>query len=253
MQLLVSVTDAAEAAQALLGGADLIDAKDPVAGALGAVSLDSLRDICQRVAGARLVTAALGDATNETSTEHKAQAFATAGARFVKIGLAGISGETQVATLLAAAVRGASRAPEPGGVVAVAYADGLAGLGMSLKRFVTVAASAGADGVLLDTADKHGPCLLAHITPDAIGVCVADAHGAGLFVALAGKLTEHDLDLARDLGADIAGVRGAACEGGRLGRVTLERVGLLRTRLRNAHRPIPQFDMVGFDFKSARE
>ena len=36
MQLLVSVSDGDEAAAALAGGADIIDAKDPVAGPLGA-------------------------------------------------------------------------------------------------------------------------------------------------------------------------------------------------------------------------
>jgi hypothetical protein len=33
----------------------------------------------------------------------------------------------------------------------------------------------------------------------------------------------------RDTGADIAGVRGAACDGGRAGRVAAHRVALLRT------------------------
>ena len=45
MQLLVSVTDAIEAAAALDGGADIIDAKDPASGALGAVTVDVFRDI----------------------------------------------------------------------------------------------------------------------------------------------------------------------------------------------------------------
>jgi uncharacterized protein (UPF0264 family) len=37
-----------------------------------------------------------------------------------------------------------------------------------------------------------------------------------------------DFAFVRDAGADIVGVRGAACEGGRSGRVTAERVHLLR-------------------------
>ena len=39
-------------------------------------------------------------------------------------------------------------------------------------------------------------------------------------MALAGKLMTDDLAFVRDAGADIAGVRGAACEGGRIGRVS---------------------------------
>ena len=52
MQLLVSVTDAIEAAAALDGGADIIDAKDPASGALGAVTVDVFRDIHARWRGA---------------------------------------------------------------------------------------------------------------------------------------------------------------------------------------------------------
>jgi uncharacterized protein (UPF0264 family) len=50
------------------------------------------------------------------------------------------------------------------------------------------------------------------------------ARQAGLFVALAGKLDAADLPAMAALGADLAGVRGAACAGGRTGRVTAERV-----------------------------
>ena len=57
MRLLVSVANAAETSAALAGGADVIDAKNPHDRALGAVSLDVLREIHVTVAGARLVTA----------------------------------------------------------------------------------------------------------------------------------------------------------------------------------------------------
>ena len=72
MQLLVSVANATEASAAVRGGADVIDAKDakdPQAGALGAVSLDALREIRAAVATRRPVTAAIGDATNEGAIE----------------------------------------------------------------------------------------------------------------------------------------------------------------------------------------
>ncbi|MBM3821162.1 MAG: hypothetical protein FJW14_19395, partial [Acidimicrobiia bacterium] len=61
MRLLVSVADAIDAAAALDGGADIIDAKDPRAGALGAVPLTVFREIHARVGGMRPVSAALGD------------------------------------------------------------------------------------------------------------------------------------------------------------------------------------------------
>ena len=82
--------------------------------------------------------------------------------------------------------------------------------------------------MLLDTADKSGPGLRGLMTPRALARWVAEAHDAGLLVALAGKLTADDLAFVRDAGADIAGVRGAACDGGRTGRVSSDRVAVLR-------------------------
>ena len=244
MRLLVSVANVAEASAALAGGADVIDAKNPLAGALGAVSADVLREIHATVAGARLVTAAIGDAADEAEVGRAAGAFAAAGAALVKVGFAGITRASRVEMLIRAAVRGVgARAgnggeggkPEPAsersdltGVVAVAYADANRAGSLAACAVVDVAARAGATGVLLDTADKSGPGLRGLMTPTALARWVAEAHDAGLLVALAGKLTADDLAFVRDAGADIAGVRGAVCDGGRTGRVSSTRVALLR-------------------------
>ena len=231
MRLLVSVADAVEASAALAGGADLIDAKNPLTGALGAVSADVLREIHATVAGARLVTAAIGDAADETEVERAAGEFAAAGATLVKVGFAGITSASRVGTLITAAVRGArAGSGGAGGVVAVAYADAGRVASLAARAFVDVAARAGATGVLLDTADKSGPGLRGLMTPTALAFWVAGAHDAGLLVALAGKLNADDLGYVRDAGADVAGVRGAACVGGRTGRVSSDRVALLRER-----------------------
>ena len=68
MRLLVSVASPDDAREAVAGGADIIDAKDPGMGALGAVSLTRLGDIREVVGGARPLTAALGDAVDEATT-----------------------------------------------------------------------------------------------------------------------------------------------------------------------------------------
>jgi (5-formylfuran-3-yl)methyl phosphate synthase len=222
MRLLVSVASAEEASAALEGGADVIDAKDPGAGALGPVASGVLQEICAVVNCVRPVTAALGDAVDEVAIERAAREYAAAGAGLVKAGFAGIASARRVATLTAAAVHGARS--EGAGVVAVAYADARCVKSLQAADLVDVAATAGARGLLVDTADKAGPGLRALIAPPALAALVADAHRAGLLVALAGKLTVDDLAFVRDAGADIAGVRGAACEGGRRGRVTAQKV-----------------------------
>ena len=61
MRLLVSVRSAAEVASAVAGGADIVDAKEPDRGALGAVSGPVLRAIAARVPAALPLSVALGD------------------------------------------------------------------------------------------------------------------------------------------------------------------------------------------------
>ncbi len=226
MRLLVSVRDEAEAAAALAGGADIIDAKDPSAGPLGRVSLDALRAIHQRVGGLRPVTAALGDAARELDVERDAAAFVAAGADFVKVGFAGIADVRRIQRLIAAAVSGAQ-----GRVIAVAYADYRYAESTSPEGILAVAIPAGAGGILVDTADKHGPGLIALMSGDALRRAVGAAHRAGLVAALAGKLSADDLLFARETGADVAGVRGAACDGGRTGRISANRIAHLQHQL----------------------
>jgi len=133
-------------------------------------------------------------------------------------------------SLAAAARRGVVAAGSGSGLVLVAYADADEPTGIGPAAIIDIAARTGATGLLLDTADKSGRGLLALIGPAALTAWVARAHACGLLVAVAGKLSADDLLVAREVGADIAGVRGAACDGGRNGRVSAERVRLLRSR-----------------------
>jgi (5-formylfuran-3-yl)methyl phosphate synthase len=229
VQLLVSVANSIEARHAVEGGADLIDAKDPLVGALGAVSLDTLLQIHSAVSGRRPVTAAIGDAYNEQTIERTASEYGATGLAFVKVGFAGLNEPARVERLMNAAARGV-RASGTGSLVAVAYADEVT---TSLDRFalLDLAARAGASGVLLDTADKRGPGLLHLLSPSALTAWVAAAHGEGLTVALAGRLTYEDLARVLDTGADIAGVRGAACASGRASRVVTDKVRALKQNM----------------------
>lgn len=235
LRLLVSVSRAEDARAALRGGADIVDAKDPAAGALGPVTLDALRRIHAVVGGAVPVSAALGDPTDPRAVEAAARAFASVGVSFVKVGSAATAGTPDVDALLAAAVQGARSAPGAStAVVAVAYADGAAAGLPPPAALVEPAARSGAAGLLVDTLDKHGPGLRDLMAPAALTALAAQAHDTGLFVAFAGRLTIDDLGLVHAAGADIAGVRGAACVGGRRGRVSPDLVRALRARCAEA-------------------
>jgi len=242
MQLLVSVTSATEAVAALAGEADFVDAKDPLAGALGAVSEQVLREIREAVAGRRPVTAALGDATTEGALEQMSRRFVAAGARFVKVGFAGINSGPRVAALIEAAVCGAKSADSEAGVIAVAYADGELSASVPPAALIQLSMRAGAAGILLDTANKGGPGLRGLMSERVLANWVSEVHRADLLAALAGRLTVEDIAFVLDAGADIVGVRGAACDGGRTGRVVMEKVSLLRATI---ERLTPAVQRVG--------
>ena len=228
MKLLVSVSSAEEAKVAADGGADIIDAKDPARGALGPVRPEVLSEIRQAVGPARLVTAALGDADERGLTADLAPDFVARGARFVKVAFPHICDAGRVEDLVARAAHACAEVDSAAGVVVVAYADSIANASIDGTELVTIAARAGARGMLVDTTDKSGPGLMARWGWIELTSWISGVHDHGLFAAVAGKLGATDLAGVRDAGADVAGVRGAACVGGRNGRVSGDLVRALR-------------------------
>jgi uncharacterized protein (UPF0264 family) len=224
MRLLVSTASPADACAAVDGGADIVDAKDPAAGALGAVTFDVFRDIAAAVGGRRPLTAAMGDARSPASVETDARMFASLGAVLIKVGFAEITSAS--AARCSPRPRSTARAAAAPASCCVAYADRLHE-DVSPAALLDVASSAGAAGVLLDTADKRGPRLTELLSPASLAAWVERAHRQSLTVALAGQLRAGDLPIVRQCGADVAGVRGAACTGGRGGAVEAARVRAL--------------------------
>lgn len=233
--LLVSVRDALEAAAALAGGADIVDAKEPLAGALGPVAPAVWRAIEAAVPPARPVSVALGDVTTPAEATARLGALLPAprpAGSYVKVGFAGLRDPGLVRRCLDAVVAGARQAAGQPRVVAVACPDAAAaGRDLPVAAVLRAAAAAGAHGLLLDTNDKAGPPLPAWLADAALRDLAAEARACGLRLALAGRLAAGDLPLAAAIGADVVGVRGAACLGGRDGRVDANRVAALRAVL----------------------
>jgi (5-formylfuran-3-yl)methyl phosphate synthase len=213
LKLLVSVVDAGEARAAAAAGADIVDVKNPAEGSLGAPSPAVIAGVRAAVPARVPVSAAIGDMPNLPGTAALAAlGAARSGATFVKVGLWGTSTETEAVDLLRAVRDGVAGVPGAV-VVAGAYADArrVAHAPLAPELLPRVARTAGAGLCLLDTAVKDGRGLLDWVTPDALAALVAEAHAAGLQVAVAGALRVGDLPSVRATGADIAGVRSAAC------------------------------------------
>jgi uncharacterized protein (UPF0264 family) len=229
MRLLVSVRSAEEVAAALAGGADIIDAKEPARGSLGAVTPAVLSGIAARTPASVPLSVALGDCTDldELRAAMDAARLSTRGGPvYLKLGFAGVPSVERITALLEAAAGSASG----GGIVAVGYADfGPAGTPPP-EDVLRAAVAARVTGLLVDTWLKDGRRLSDHLSIQRLTTLSLSARAAGLLFALAGNL---DPDAIAPLVgiADVFGVRGAACRGGRSGAVDAGRVAELRRRL----------------------
>jgi uncharacterized protein (UPF0264 family) len=229
MRLLVSVVDAGEARIAAVAGADVIDVKDPSTGALGAASPPVVRMVREATPRHLPVSAALGDGPfTPAAAASLAGAVAASGAVFVKLGLRDTSSATAAASL--ETIR--ARLPADVQLVAAGFADFRRAGSPPPRDLPALAADAGAQGCLLDTAVKDGRGLLHWLDEAALRVFVEACRAGGLLSALAGSLQIEDLARLAPIGPDLVGVRGAACVGDRVtGRVDAGRVrALVRAR-----------------------
>jgi uncharacterized protein (UPF0264 family) len=226
MPLLVSVRSAEEVAEALAGGADIIDAKEPARGSLGAVDREVLRAIAGCTPRSVPLSVALGDGATEEEVRcavGAARVPERSGPVYLKLGFAGTASAERVVSLLRAAVETAAASTPVPAIVGVAYADHRAAGTLSAEDLLRATAASGAGGLLVDTCRKDGRGLLDHLPLERLSVLAQRARAAGLLFAVAGSLDPAAISRVAPV-ADIVGVRGAACQGGRAGTVSAERV-----------------------------
>lgn len=229
-QLLVSVRNVEEAILALDAGVDLIDVKEPLRGALGAADGETIAAIVRIVADQKPTSAALGELNEgcEFSTSK------LAGLSFAKFGLADCGTSRRWIDELAEAIR---RLPQGVAAAAVIYADWRSARAPSPASVLDAAAMLGCRALLIDTLDKAGGTLFDRVEPDELASWLHAARAQGLLSVLAGGLSLGGVKRARSLGADYLGVRGAACAGGRSGRIDRARLAELVAAVRFGDKP----------------
>lgn len=200
--MLASVTDRAEAKLAAAFGADVIDLKDPAAGALGALPLATITQIVNDLAGRHPVSATLGDLPMVPAVlVDAALATARTGVDFVKVGLFTHPERRDCIAALAPVAREVR-------LVGVLFAD--QGLELSL---LDALADAGFAGAMLDTAAKNSGGLRTHLSDRDLALFVRRAQTSGLITGLAGSLRLDDIPPLAQLGPTYLGFRTALCRG----------------------------------------
>jgi (5-formylfuran-3-yl)methyl phosphate synthase len=225
--LLVSVRNAEEAIAALEGGADIIDIKEPLRGPLGFADRETMCEVVDAVGGKRRLSAAMGELAE---IEDFNKLTAVNGITWVKFGLA----KFQLAKdLWRQWVHLQTQMDERRELVAVAYADCAAARSLppsQLARALHTRYSI----FLLDTYTKDGSTVFDHASEEELAALTRDVRAASASFALAGSLQVNCMKRIGKLAPDIVGIRGAACDDGRKGRVRAEKVAEFRAALHAA-------------------
>lgn len=231
MKLMISVINKQEALIAQQAGANLIDIKNPKEGSLGAQSPAMIRDIVAALESGIEVSATLGDVPFLPCTiAQAAYAVASFGVTYVKVGLRGCMSMAQARAMSVEIM--AAISPFKGvNMVVAGYADYREQHTLSPFELVRAATGTGAAGILIDTLSKDGRNLFDFMTKPELAALVSAAHDAGLLCALAGSINLSHVEQLLDIGADISGVRGAICAGGREGSLVPAKIAAFQTAL----------------------
>lgn len=208
--LLVSVRSAAEVAAALEGGADVIDVKEPLKGALAPAEAEVVAAVLDAVDGKVPVSAALGEWSPNAITE--AHWHLELPLQYVKWGLAGYAptpgwGEDLLDT----------RRELPIGteMVAVAYADWERAKSVPPAEVAKFAKRFRFKAFLLDTWGKDGKTLLDFMPAKDVAALVDGLKRVYTTVAVGGSLRPEQLKQLKGVTPDYFAVRTSACAAGK--------------------------------------
>lgn len=200
-QLLISVTSVEEAKLAL-PYADIIDLKDPKQGALGALPLETIKEVVEFVGQKKLVSATIGDLPMEDSQIFSAvKAMQATGVDFIKIGFFASENYQACLDALAPLVKRGTK------LIAVLFAENTypATLIEEIKQ-------AGFVGVMLDTAVKNGQTLFDYYSDQHAAAFTKSVLESGLKLGLAGSLNSTHLEALQKFKPSYIGFRGGLCD-----------------------------------------
>ncbi|HYN54234.1 MAG TPA: (5-formylfuran-3-yl)methyl phosphate synthase [Methylotenera sp.] len=201
-QLLISVTSIAEAQIVLENGVDIIDLKDPLTGALGALPLSQIEVIVDFVDRRKLVSATIGDMPMQPELIFDSVAkLRNTKVDFIKIGFfpAGNYQPTldKLRTITANGVK----------LIAVLFAEY-----EYSDALIKSIQQAGFHGVMWDTAQKDGNTFMYYRSAVNCKEFAKRVLEIGMSFGLAGSLQLQHIVAARELNPTYIGFRGGVCD-----------------------------------------
>ena len=199
--MLASVNSLEEAKLVYHAGVDIIDLKEPSRGALGALDLTKVRQICTWFAGRTPVSATVGDLPmNPDLIAHAVSKLSKTGVDYIKIGFFP-GGDWQAVIESLSILAGQNQS-----LIAVLFADTHPDM-----IWVDSLYRAHFKGVMLDTITKGNGSLATIMCPGHIEHFVQETKKRGMLCGLAGSLRYEDIAAMAHYHPDYLGFRGALC------------------------------------------
>lgn len=231
-QLLVSVRNSTEALLAAASGAEIIDLKEPAAGALGSVSPDVREQVVRQLRdhfteeSCPLLSAALGELSDyQTQPEMAVELAQLQAFRFAKVGLAGTLRLSDWRKAWLELVQSLPAGTVP---VAAAYADAVLADAPAPEEVLDLALEHMLPVFLLDTWCKTQGNVFQVLSKPRLERLRLQAQGRIRF-ALAGSLDLECMPQLLQLQPDIVALRGAVCMAGRKSPLSGDKVQLWKS------------------------
>lgn len=201
-QILISVTSIAEAKIALDNGADIIDLKNPSAGALGALSLPLIQSIVSYIDGQKLVSATIGDLPMQPDLIlQRVVLLASTNVDYIKIGFFESSDFQPCLDALQPVTNTGVK------LIAVLFAEHT-----YPESLIEAIKKAGFIGVMLDTAIKNGRTFLDYYSEQRRKELAQKALSLDLSFGLAGSLKLQHIAIVKEINPTYMGFRGGVCD-----------------------------------------
>jgi hypothetical protein len=224
----VSVRNLREAEIAVAAGVDWLDVKDPNQGPLGRPSIEkasSIEQLAARLAPGLRVSVALGESREASVSELMDYIRHFDEATSFKLAFSNRKegSTTEPATELprdndrqtwSSLFRELAGQLSLGRLIPVFYADSVFAGSPPWESVVKLALEVDGDRILIDTFNKDGRSLINHLNHDRLAEMIHFAADQGISVAVAGSLRKSEIPTLMEVGADVIGVRGAACKAG---------------------------------------